>query len=162
MPVILLLILCWPFIEIAGFIYVGEHIGILPTIALTLLSTAIGAMLLRSQGLAVLRKMQAELRSGVVPAAQLGHAALIAFAGLCLFVPGFVSDIIGLLLFLPPVRSLILSLLARNMRIVVRTSTRSETIVDLDREDWQDVSGSHVPPSAETPPQQPRLIGPAD
>jgi len=139
-PIILLLFLCWPFLEIAGFIYVGEHIGILATIALTLLSMVAGAILLRLQGIAVLQKMQTELRAGRVPAAQLGHAALIAFAGLCLLVPGFVSDIIGLLLFLPPVRSLVLMLVTRNIHVVVRSATVRTRVVDLDPEDWRDVS----------------------
>jgi UPF0716 protein FxsA len=145
---ILIAIVCWPFLEIAAFIYVGERIGILATIGLTLLSTVVGALLLRLQGIALLQKMQFELRSGRVPAAELGHGALITLAGVCLLVPGFVSDVVGLLLFLPPVRSLLLSLLTRNVRVVVRSSSSRKGVVDLDPEEWHEVTvtggtGSH-------------------
>jgi UPF0716 protein FxsA len=141
-PIVLIVILCWPFAEIAGFIYVGGYIGILPTIGLTLLSSFIGAILLRIQGIAVLQKMQSELRSRRLPASEMGHGAFITLAGLCLLVPGFLSDIVGLLLFLPPVRSLILMLIARNLRVVVRTSKGRTRVVDLDRDEWQEVEVS--------------------
>jgi UPF0716 protein FxsA len=161
-PIILIAIVCWPFIEIAGFIYVGEHIGILPTIALILASSALGAALLRVQGIAVLQKMQAEMRAGRVPARELGHGAFITLAGLCLLIPGFISDIIGLLLFLPPVRALILTLLARNVHIVVRSSSsRRPGVVDLEREEWHEVSvTSGDAPHPDGPPR--RLGGPQD
>ncbi len=160
MPLILLAILCWPFAEIAGFIYVGEHIGIIATIGLTLLSSFAGAILLRLQGLAVLQKMQTEIRAGRVPATELGHGALITLAGLSLLVPGFISDILGLLLFLPPVRSLILRLLTRNIHVVVRSTTTRARVVDLDPKDWQDGSTKAGDPQHDHPTDKPRLTGP--
>ncbi len=138
MPFILLLILAWPFLEIATFIFVGSRIGILPTIALTLISSFVGVMLLRIQGIALLQRMRTELMANRVPAADIGHGAFIAFAGLCLLIPGFLTDIVGLLLFLPPVRALIIHLLSRNTTIVVRTSTTRSGVVDLDPSDWHE------------------------
>ncbi len=163
MPIIVFVILCWPFIEIAGFIYVGEHIGILATIGLTLLSSFVGAMLLRIQGLAVLRKLQTDVSAGRVPAAALGHGAFTAMAGLCLLVTGFVTDIIGLLLFLPPVRSLILALLARNIHVVVRSSTTRTHVVDLDPADWHKVDpATGNPPPGDGSHGTRSLDGPRD
>lgn len=159
MPFILLVVLAWPFLEIAAFIYVGARIGILPTIALTLLSSFAGVILLRVQGIALLQRLRAELGENRIPAADLGHGAFIAFAGLCLLVPGFLSDIVGLLLFLPPVRHLILLLLTRNMTVVVKTTSSRAPIVDLDPHDWRDSTGN--PDRDHTGPDAPRpLPGP--
>jgi UPF0716 protein FxsA len=161
-PILVVAILCWPFVEIAGFIYVGEHVGILATIALTLLSSLAGAILLRIQGIALLQKMQVEIQAGRVPTNHMGHGALITLAGLCLLVPGFISDIIGFLLFLPPVRSLLLMLLARNIHVVVRSSKSTTRVVDLDPDDWREVK----PTSGDEPDDRPdanrRLSGPRD
>eukprot|EP01037_Dinobryon_pediforme_P031807 gene31807-36471_t len=88
MPIVILfVVLAWPFLEIAAFIAVGQRIGILATIALTLFASAVGAALLRLQGLAVLRQVQREIGGGLAPAASLGHGALIALAALMLMIP---------------------------------------------------------------------------
>lgn len=150
MPFVLILVLAWPFLEIAGFILVGQRIGILATIGLTFLSSAAGIVLLRIQGIALLQRMRAELAAQRVPGVELGHGALIAFAGLCLLVPGFLSDVIGLLLFIPPVRDLVLGLLSRNMQVVVRTERRSG-VVDLDPDDWHEVRRSPSDDKGDTP-----------
>jgi UPF0716 protein FxsA len=153
--VVLLMFLAWPFLEIAAFIAVGEHIGILPTLALTILSSMAGGLLLRIQGLAVLDRARRELTDGRVPAQEIGHAALITLAGFLLLVPGFISDAIGLILFLPPVRSLILRAVARNMNIIVVSTSssrrRTRTVVDLDPDEWHETDASSTPP--------PRQIG---
>lgn len=156
-PFILLLILAWPFLEIATFIYVGSRIGILPTIALTLLSSFVGVLLLRIQGIALLQKMRTELAANRVPAADIGHGAFIAFAGLCLLIPGFLTDILGLLLFLPPVRAFILYLLSRNATIVVRTSTTRSGVVDLDPADWHE-GGTGTGAQSPDPKDEPRSL----
>ncbi len=165
MPIVILfVVLAWPFLEIAAFIAVGQRIGILATIALTLFASAVGAALLRLQGLAVLRQVQREIGDGLAPAASLGHGALIALAALMLMIPGFVSDAVGLLLFLPPVRSLILRLLARNVNVVVVTSSSyrrpsaQRRTVDLDPADWH--AGPSAPGTgAGSPGSPPRQLG---
>lgn len=157
MPFVLILVLAWPFLEIAGFVIVGQRIGVLATIGLTFLSSAAGIVLLRVQGIALLQRMRAELTAGRMPGVELGHGALIAFAGLCLLVPGFLSDLIGLLLFIPPVRDLVLGLLSRNMQVVVRTERRSG-VVDLDPQDWHEVRPSSSQDPNSGPPRS--LTGP--
>ncbi len=93
-----------PLLEIAVFIIVGRYIGVLPVIGLIFLSSAIGGILLRIQGIGVLRKLSREMDAGRLPAREMIHGAMIVLAGLFLLTPGFVTDILGLLLFIPAVR----------------------------------------------------------
>jgi UPF0716 protein FxsA len=93
-----------PLLEIAVFIIVGRYIGVLPVIGLIFLSSAIGGILLRIQGIGVLRKLSREMDAGRLPARELIHGTMIVLAGLFLLTPGFVTDILGLLLFIPAVR----------------------------------------------------------
>jgi UPF0716 protein FxsA len=139
MPGLILLIalLSWPLLEIAMFIAVGREIGILPTIVMILATSAIGGLLLRLQGIAALGAIRRDLRAGGLPVSALGHAALIGIGGVMLLLPGFVSDVFGLLLFIRPVRSLILAALARNAKVVVVRSQGSRRVVDLEPEEWQ-------------------------
>lgn len=117
LPAIFLLL---PFAEIAGFILVGQAIGVLATLGLVIATSMLGIFLLRQQGLGILRRISAESRDGGVPSRELVHAAMIVIAGFLLLLPGFITDIIGLLLFIPPVRDLAWKLLSP--RIVVMGS----------------------------------------
>lgn len=105
-PVIPLFLLALPFLEIAGFVIVGRQVGVFYTLALVIASGVLGAMLLRIQGFGVMSRVRKELDAGQDPSRQLAHGAMILLAGVLLLIPGFVTDIIGLLLFLPPVRDL--------------------------------------------------------
>lgn len=128
MPLILILIglfVLVPAAEIATFIVVGEAIGILPTILLTFAMAIAGAALMRRQGLKTLARLRAELDAGRIPGETLGHGAMIMLAGALLLVPGFLSDIIGLLLFLPPVRRLVWAVMSRGMVVTGMAGDRS-------------------------------------
>lgn len=107
MPVviILILLLALPFAEIAVFIAVGEELGILRTLALMILSAIGGVLIVRHQGLEHLRRLRENIRSGQPPVADLLHTAMLVFAGICLVIPGFITDAIGLLLLIPPLRA---------------------------------------------------------
>lgn len=161
--ILLLAFLAWPFLEIAAFIVIGREIGILPTLATVVGTSVLGAVLLKQQGMAALMAIRREMRHGELPPQAIGHAALIGLGGLLLLLPGFVSDIFGILLFLPPVRSLILAALARNATIVVVRGRRSgvgRTVVDLDPEEWHETTPP--PPSRPDPSARPRITGPDD
>lgn len=93
-----------PIIEIALFIQVGGAIGLLPTLAIVVATALIGTALMRSQGLAILAEVQAQLARGQDPARALVHGALILVAGVLLLTPGFFTDTMGILLLVPPVR----------------------------------------------------------
>lgn len=116
-PVIPLFLLALPFLEIAGFVIVGQKIGVLSTLALVIASGVLGAILLRTQGLGAMSRIRRELDAGGDPGREVAHGAMIMLAGVLLLIPGFVTDIIGLLLFLPPVRDLAWGFLRK--RVVV-------------------------------------------
>lgn len=94
-----------PIVEIAVIIWVGGLIGALNTIALLIILSIGGVWLVKREGLGVIRRFRAQLGAGKVPSKELGDGALITIAGALLVIPGFVTDFIGLLLLLPPVRS---------------------------------------------------------
>jgi UPF0716 protein FxsA len=102
--------------EIAAFIVVGEAIGVLATLALVLLSMVAGVALLRRQGMAALNLVQADIEARRLPARPLFEAGLAALAGFLMVVPGFITDIAGLLLFIPSVRAAVWRWLGRRVR----------------------------------------------
>ena len=126
-------------IEIALFIVIGQAIGVLPTLLGVLLSAIIGGLVLRWQGLAVLEKMRASVSRGELPARHLADAMLIGLGGALLIVPGYFTDVIGLLLLLPPVRSLIYRALAARFKIVATAPPPADPrLVDLDPSRWHE------------------------
>jgi UPF0716 protein FxsA len=92
------------FLEIAVAIQVAHHIGALDTIALLLLVSLAGAWLATRVGFSVLRRMREQVDRGVMPTNELIDAALVFVGGVLLFVPGFITGAIGLVLLLPPTR----------------------------------------------------------
>lgn len=124
MPLILLpiIFLGLPLIEIAGFVLVGNAIGLWPTLALVILTSLIGAVLLRLQGISVLQEASRESQEGRLPGKSLVSGAMVVIAGVLLILPGFFTDLIGLLLFIPPVRHFIWSLIGK--RVVVMRASR--------------------------------------
>jgi len=94
-----------PIAEIAVFLLVGGAIGALPTIGLIVLTAIIGTVLLRRQGTAAFARLQDDIRANRVPAAAIGHALTVAVAGVLLLTPGFITDAVGFLLFIPAVRA---------------------------------------------------------
>ncbi len=111
------LFLLWPIIEIALFVTLGGAIGLLWTLVVILGTGVLGVWLLRSQGLRTadrLRREMDSLRNPLVPAAD---GALMLLAGMLLVLPGFLTDAIGLLLLVPPVRLAMMAALARRVRV---------------------------------------------
>jgi UPF0716 protein FxsA len=98
-----------PIVELAVIIQVGQAIGVLNTIAVLLLVSAVGAWLVKREGLAVWGRFQRQVQMGVVPSREMADGVLILVAGALLLSPGFVTDIFGILLLLPPVRAAIRS-----------------------------------------------------
>ncbi|MGI9022741.1 MAG: FxsA family protein [Acidimicrobiales bacterium] len=96
-----------PLIELYVIIQVGQVIGALNTIAVLLIVSFAGAWLVKREGMGVARRFREQTALGRVPARELADGVLILFAGALLLTPGFVTDVLGILLLLPPVRSLI-------------------------------------------------------
>ena len=116
MAALVLLFIVLPIAELYVIIKVGEAIGVLPTIALLVLDSFLGASLLRSQGRAAWRRFNAALSQGRVPAREVFDGAMVILGGAFLITPGFISDVIGLLLLLPPTRAIFAGLVARMAR----------------------------------------------
>jgi len=109
--VLVLLFIVVPILELFVLIQIGQAIGILPTIALLILDSVLGAMLMRSQGRAAWMRFNRALAEGRVPGREVIDGALVIFGGALLLTPGFLSDILGLILLLPPTRALVRRLL---------------------------------------------------
>src|SRR5918911_139124 len=116
MPLLLvLLFIVVPIAELFVIIQVGEAIGVLPTIALLIADSVLGSMLMRSQGRAAWRRFNAALAEGRIPHREVLDGALVIFGGALLLTPGFLSDILGLVLLLPPTRALVRGVIARRL-----------------------------------------------
>jgi len=116
-PILLLLFICIPIIEIALFIQVGGFLGLWPTIALVLVTAFFGASLVRSQGLATLLSVQHRLQQGEMPAQQIIEGVMLAVAGVLLLTPGFMTDACGMLVLLPAPRARIARELMKRVKI---------------------------------------------
>ena len=141
-----------PILEIATFILVGGQIGIIATLAMIFVTAIIGSILLRIQGFATFNRIREQTSTGQIPGRELGNGAMILVAGVLLLTPGFVTDTIGFLLFVPPLRHVIWSFLAS--RVVFHTmpnfnqgvdpgqnrhhSKGDETVVDLDAHEFSE------------------------
>ena len=116
LPLLFLLFLIVPLAELYVIIQVGQAIGALPTIGLLLLDSLLGAWLLRTQGRIVWRRFRTTLAAGQAPAREVLDGVLVILGGALLLTPGFLTDIVGILLLLPPSRAAVRRLLMRNAR----------------------------------------------
>lgn len=103
LPLLLLLILV-PLAELYVIVQVGQAIGALQTLGLLVLSSILGGVLLRSQGRLAWRRFRGAIDAGRMPAKEVIDGALVVFGASLLIVPGFIGDVFGLLLLLPPTR----------------------------------------------------------
>ena len=116
MPLLLvLLFIVVPIVELFVIIQVGEAIGVLPTIALLIADSVLGSMLMRSQGRAAWRRFNAAIREGRIPHREVLDGVLVIFGGALLLTPGFVTDVLGIVLLLPPSRAVVRNLVGRRL-----------------------------------------------
>lgn len=104
---LLLAFILTPILEIAGFITVGGWIGLWPTLLLVLVTAVVGTVLVRAQSMSTIARINQQLTTGEIPARALFDGLCLFAAALLLLTPGFFTDIIGIGLLLPPVRSLL-------------------------------------------------------
>jgi UPF0716 protein FxsA len=111
-----------PLAELYVILKVGDAIGVFPTILLLGADSLIGAWLLRTQGRAVWRRFNEALAAGRMPHREVQDGVLVIFGGAFLITPGFLTDIIGVLMLLPPTRAVIRSVAMRRIgkRITVQ------------------------------------------
>lgn len=103
----LLLFIVMPACELGVLIWSGRTFGILPTVLLIITTGIGGVYLAKYQGLKTMRKVQEQLNMGIMPNEQLIDGICILLGGVLLLAPGFLTDILGLVLLLPLTRVLI-------------------------------------------------------
>lgn len=107
LPLLVLLFVGMPILEIYVILQVGQAIGILPTVALLVFDSLVGAWLMRSQGRLVWRRFTTALEEGRPPAREVLDGALVIVGGALGLAPGFVTDAFGLFLIAPPTRAIV-------------------------------------------------------
>ena len=114
-----------PIIEIAVLVNVGEQIGGWNTVAIVIATAFLGAHLVRQQGLHTLLNAQQKMHTGMLPGQELAEGLLLVIAGILLVTPGFITDILGLLLCLPVSRPAIARALLKQLSVrVVNTHSQ--------------------------------------
>jgi UPF0716 protein FxsA len=116
-PIVLLvaIFIAVPIAEIYVIIQVGEAIGAVPTILILIGDSVIGSMLWRSQGRRVWARFRQTVERGGVPHREVIDGVLVIFGGAFLITPGFISDVVGILLLLPPTRAVFRRLLIHRL-----------------------------------------------
>ena len=102
--ILFFMFLAIPLIEIAILIEIGKVVGAAYTIILVIGTAALGAALLRQQGLSTIAKVQMNMDQGNLPATELIEGLMLLVAGVLLLTPGFFTDVFGFLLLIPALR----------------------------------------------------------
>jgi UPF0716 protein FxsA len=114
--VIPLLFLAWPIAEIVVVVLVANQIGILLTLLLLIVAWPVGIWALRSQGRAAMARLAQAVAERRGPGREVLDGALVVIGGALMMIPGFITDVFGLICLLPPTRALIRGLLVRNLQ----------------------------------------------
>lgn len=148
LPIILVAMVALPFLEIYVIVQVGEVIGVWWTLAILLGEALLGIWLMRREGTRAWKALNEAFASGKMPTGELADTALILVGGVLLVVPGFVTDIFGLLFLLPFTRPLARKVLAY---AVARRMSRMGVSTTRPRRDGSVIEGETVedpqPPS---------------
>jgi UPF0716 protein FxsA len=123
MPVFALLV-AWPLIEIALFVTLGGALGLWLTLAIVLGTGVLGVSLLRRLGLRSAHRLRAEMERMRDPLGAAGDSVLLALAAILLILPGFLTDVLGALLLIPPFRRLLIAQLTARMGFVSMQSDK--------------------------------------
>jgi UPF0716 protein FxsA len=93
-----------PLLELALLIKVGQSIGFWPTMAIIVLTAGLGVAVMQSHGIKTMQRLQAALADDKTPVPSVVDGTFVMFAGLLLISPGLITDVLGLLLLIPPLR----------------------------------------------------------
>ena len=132
MNTLLILIISIPIIEIYLFIKIGSQIGALPTISLIFITAFIGVLYARYEGFNTLKSGMSQLIKNELPIYEIVSGAALAFAALLLILPGFATDVLGLLVIFPPTRKIFLKNVSKNYSKKVK---EKQDFIDGESED---------------------------
>jgi len=113
MPFLIILFIVVPIAELYVIIQVGQWIGVVPTLILLLADALLGSMLLKHQGRGAWRRFNEALAARRFPGREVADGVLIVIGGTLLLTPGFITDIVGIFLLLPPTRAIARRVLKR-------------------------------------------------
>jgi UPF0716 protein FxsA len=120
MSIFFVLFLLFPLAELAVLIQVGSSIGVLATLLLLVVSGMVGVLLMRLAGFATAWRARERLARGELPEREMLQGLMIAIGGGLLILPGFISDVVALLVLFPPTRRMLLGLVSRRFEARVR------------------------------------------
>ena len=134
LPALIALFIVVPLVELYVILKVGDAIGAIWTILLLAADSVLGAILLRTQGRSVWRRFNTALADGKMPHREVIDGVLVVFGGAFLITPGFITDVVGILLLVPPTRAVIRRLLVSRLgrRIAVNAATRGRMRYDVE------------------------------
>lgn len=113
MPLLVILFIVVPILELYVIIQVGQAIGVVPTLILLLADALLGSWLLKHEGRGAWRRFNEALAARRFPGKEVADGVLIVIGGTLLLTPGFLTDIFGLFLLLPPTRAIARRVLKR-------------------------------------------------
>ena len=143
MGLLFLLFVAVPILEIMVIVQVGQSLGAWNTAGLLVVDSLLGAWLVKHQGLGLIRKSRERLRNGEMPGSEISAGIAVLFAGALMLTPGFVTDAVGLMLLIPPIRNLLTSSIRRRFHSRLSTNFASQ-----DLPSWNPIDpteGGHSP-----------------
>ena len=129
---LLLLVILWGWAEMSAFIYIGSEIGGLFTMLGIFATAIVGLSLLKSQGSAVMAKIRTELTQGRTPVGSIADSISLAGGGILMLIPGYVTDGVGILLFIPVLRTIAGTWILHQLV----TNNRFKGFVHVGGQDW--------------------------
>lgn len=120
---LLLLFTVVPLVELYLLLFIGDLLGFWPTVAIVLVTGAVGAWLAKREGLRVLRKWQAAIAEHRMPEEGVLGGLLVLVGGVLLVAPGVLTDLAGLLLLIPPTRRFIAKIVRRRVEKGMETGS---------------------------------------
>jgi UPF0716 protein FxsA len=155
LPVLLVAMVALPFLEIYLIVQVGQLIGVWWTLAILVGEALLGAWLMRREGTRAWKELNETFATGKVPSGELADTALILVGGVLLVVPGFITDVFGLLFLLPFTRPLARKVLAYGM---ARRMSRLGVSTIYLRQGGTVIEGETVPDPSNPPSEGPVII----
>ena len=135
---VLILILSIPLVEIYLFIKIGSTIGAFNTIALILITAIVGVAYARYEGFNTLKSGMSQLLRNEVPLYEIISGAALTFAAILLILPGFATDILGLLLIIPVTRKIIFKFFSKKFQRNKQNSEQQKDIIEGEYKDMDE------------------------
>ncbi|HJM20743.1 MAG TPA: FxsA family protein [Acidimicrobiales bacterium] len=128
MGLLFLLFVVVPILELVVIIQVGQSLGAWNTAGVLVVDSLAGAWLVKHQGLGLIRKSRERIRNGEMPGSEISAGIAVLFAGALMLTPGFVTDAVGLMLLIPPIRNLLTSSIRRRFHSRLSTNFASQDL----------------------------------